>query len=142
MPPATSEPFTADDYEAIAAAISETARGRWFLDEFARRSRAAETLRALQAIRLLESSLAKRSNDRGPLPGGAERIGERLLNFVWRLRESGFDTALCDALDRDAQAILEIASEWDGGDRSGDRQPGGAPVRTNPEKWEAPSVLW
>jgi hypothetical protein len=122
MPPATFEPFTADDYEAIAAAISETARGRWFLAEFARRSRAAETLRALQAIQLLESSLVQRSSDRAPQAAGAERIGERLLNFVWRLRESGFDTALCDALDRDAHAVLAIASEPDGDGRSAERQ--------------------
>jgi hypothetical protein len=136
MPPATSEPFSEDDYEAIAAAISETARGRWFLTEFARRSRAAETVRALQAIRLLESSLAKRSNDRAPQ---ADRIGERLLNFVWRLRESGFDTALCDALDRDAQAILAVVAERDGGGRFGDRR---GPARAHPERWTAPSVLW
>ncbi|HEY0293198.1 MAG TPA: hypothetical protein VGC51_12860 [Hansschlegelia sp.] len=32
-----------DDYEAIADAVMETARGRWFLAEYARRNRAAET---------------------------------------------------------------------------------------------------
>jgi hypothetical protein len=39
-PPAGLVP---EDYERIEAAVMETARGRWFLMEFARRQHAAET---------------------------------------------------------------------------------------------------
>src|SRR5262245_29649686 len=43
-----------DEYEAIEAAVMETARGRWFLAEHARRNRHAETellLAVLEEIR-------------------------------------------------------------------------------------------
>lgn len=43
----------ANDYEAIEAAVSETPRGRWFLAEFARRHRAAETDRLIETIERL-----------------------------------------------------------------------------------------
>ncbi len=39
-----------DDFDAIESAVMETPRGRWFLTEFARRTRAAETDRLLDAI--------------------------------------------------------------------------------------------
>ena len=39
-----------DDFDAIESAVMETPRGRWFLAEFARRTRAAETDRLLDAI--------------------------------------------------------------------------------------------
>lgn len=46
------------EYEAIAAAVMETARGRWFLGEFARRNRAAETGPLLEALARLERAVA------------------------------------------------------------------------------------
>ncbi|QCI63054.1 protein phosphatase CheZ [Phreatobacter stygius] len=47
-------PARLDDYDAIAAAVMETARGRWFLAEYARRHRAADTAEVLDAIGKLE----------------------------------------------------------------------------------------
>lgn len=53
----TSEPADAqndfdapDDFDAIESAVMETPRGRWFLAEFSRRTRAAESDRLLDAI--------------------------------------------------------------------------------------------
>ncbi|MGN8116040.1 hypothetical protein [Labrys sp. 22185] len=43
-----------EDYGAIEAAVMETARGRWFLAEYARRNRNADTEVVLAAIRRLE----------------------------------------------------------------------------------------
>ncbi|MFD1701908.1 hypothetical protein ACFSCV_02715 [Methylopila henanensis] len=43
-----------EDYEAIASAVMETERGRWFLSEFARRNRAADTAQILHALEALE----------------------------------------------------------------------------------------
>jgi chemotaxis protein CheZ len=51
-------PLTSADYDTIADAVMETARGRWFLAEFARRNRAADTLSVLEAIGKLESAVA------------------------------------------------------------------------------------
>jgi len=45
-------------YEMIEAAVMETARGRWFLSEYARRNRHAETETILGAIDKLQRSLA------------------------------------------------------------------------------------
>jgi len=47
-------PLSAADYDAIAAAVVETARGRWFLAEYARRNRQADTETVLSAIARLE----------------------------------------------------------------------------------------
>jgi len=45
------------EFEAIEAAVMETARGRWFLAEFARRNRTADTQVLLDAIGRLEQAL-------------------------------------------------------------------------------------
>jgi hypothetical protein len=67
MPPTpVPAPFTDADYELIAAAVLETARGRWFLDEYARRNRQADTRMVLDAIARLERLFAQRSE--GPEP--------------------------------------------------------------------------
>lgn len=47
-----------DDFIAILSAVMETERGRWFLAEFARRNRHAETDRVLAAIARLEAAMA------------------------------------------------------------------------------------
>lgn len=47
-------PLSETDYEAIEAAVMETARGRWFMAEFARRNRQADTLQLLGAINRIE----------------------------------------------------------------------------------------
>ncbi len=47
------------DYEAILAAVTETARGRWFLDEYARRNRTADTRTLLSAMNRLQKTVAR-----------------------------------------------------------------------------------
>lgn len=42
------------DYEAIANAVTETARGRWFMAEFAKRNRQSDTAQLLTAIGRIE----------------------------------------------------------------------------------------
>ena len=46
------------DYDAIREAFMETARGRWFLGEFARRNRSADTAMVLDAVARIERSIA------------------------------------------------------------------------------------
>jgi hypothetical protein len=46
------------DYDAISEAFMETARGRWFLGEFARRNRSADTAMVLDAVARIERSIA------------------------------------------------------------------------------------
>jgi hypothetical protein len=47
-----------EDYEAISEAFMETARGRWFLGEYAKRNRNADTSMVLDAVARIEQSLA------------------------------------------------------------------------------------
>src|SRR5258706_4289783 len=47
-----------EDYEAIREAFMETSRGRWFLGEYARRNRNADTRMVLDAVARIEESLA------------------------------------------------------------------------------------
>jgi chemotaxis regulatin CheY-phosphate phosphatase CheZ len=56
-PAPSSPPPTEADYEAIFAAVMETVRGRWFLSEFARRNRHADTQMVLAAIDRLQSTM-------------------------------------------------------------------------------------
>jgi hypothetical protein len=46
------------DYEAIREAFMETARGRWFLGEYAKRNRNADTRMVLDAVARIEETLA------------------------------------------------------------------------------------
>ena len=47
----------AEDYDAIHSAVMETSRGNWFLTEFARRNRNADTALVLAAIKRIESAM-------------------------------------------------------------------------------------
>ncbi len=60
QPPATlpQGSLAEADYDAIEQAVMETARGRWFLAEYARRNRHADTTAVLDAIGRLESVVA------------------------------------------------------------------------------------
>jgi chemotaxis regulatin CheY-phosphate phosphatase CheZ len=48
-------PISEADYEAIEGAVMETARGRWFLAEYARRNRHADTTMLLKALDRIEA---------------------------------------------------------------------------------------
>lgn len=47
-----------EDYAAISAAFMETSRGRWFLGEYAKRNRNADTSMVLDAVARIEESLS------------------------------------------------------------------------------------
>lgn len=49
------------DFEQIEAAVMETARGRWFLAEFARRHRSADTVAVLAGLSKLEAVVRRAS---------------------------------------------------------------------------------
>jgi len=53
-------PLTEADYEAIEGAVMETARGRWFLAEYARRNRNADTTMLLKAVDRIEASIGNK----------------------------------------------------------------------------------
>jgi hypothetical protein len=61
------------DYDAISAAFMETSRGRWFLNEYAKRNRNADTRMVLDAVARIEQSLAAQK-DAAPEHGLAEAL--------------------------------------------------------------------
>ena len=110
----------------IEQAVMETARGRWFLLEYARRQRAAETQRLTDAVDRLEAMMAggpaataepqvtpqvtlqvAPQAERAPVaPAEANAaLAERLSDIAWRLREDGADPALCTELEREAAGL-------------------------------------
>src|SRR5437879_5910318 len=50
------------DYEAIRATVMQSARGRWFLEEYARRNRTADTRVGLSAIERIERLIRDERN--------------------------------------------------------------------------------
>jgi chemotaxis protein CheZ len=82
-------PISEADYEAIEGAVMETARGRWFLAEYARRNRHADTTMLLKALDRIEAAMR----------------GERSVEPVERIR---FD--LVEMSKAIARTKTEIAS--------------------------------
>ncbi|GAC1338989.1 MAG: hypothetical protein NVSMB26_26670 [Beijerinckiaceae bacterium] len=139
--------LNAADYDAIEAAVMETARGRWFLSEFDRRRRAAETRHLIEAVERLEKAvgtdraLAFERHDKplaiaSPLRGSdtaaeAPAIAERLQDIAWHLRERGFDEAICVDIEEQARLVLALAERSEVfSDARGDAAP--APIAAVP----------
>jgi hypothetical protein len=114
--------LNAADYEAIEAAVMETARGRWFLIEYDRRRRAAETTQLLEAVARLERAVgtagqpaleaprkpAALSGPAAPPAPHAVAIAERLQDIAWNMRERGFDDAICGDIEEQARLVLGL----------------------------------
>jgi hypothetical protein len=64
------EGYRNESFESLEAAVLETQRGRWFLEEYARRQRSAETLAIFEILKKLEGSITNTSFL--PPPKGAE----------------------------------------------------------------------
>src|ERR1700688_3538369 len=62
------------DYEAISEAFMETSRGRWFLGEYAKRNRNADTRMVLDAVERIEQSLAAQRREEPPDNGLADAL--------------------------------------------------------------------
>ncbi|MBN8962062.1 MAG: hypothetical protein J0H71_13085 [Rhizobiales bacterium] len=123
------------DYTAIHDVFMETARGRWFLAEFAKRNRNADTRMVLDAVARIEQSLAGAKDAPADLseafaairhiveeakqqaaatlqgqPSAARfatayRSVRAVREVAWMLRESGSDSSVCDGLDAQANTI-------------------------------------
>lgn len=97
LSPGTDE----EAYAQIEAAVMETARGRWFLAEFARRNRHAETTSVLGAIERLHDSIANRplTASVALVPAAPATTDERLHNEILDMARA------ISAMQREIQAI-------------------------------------
>jgi hypothetical protein len=113
-PIARPRPAAETEYQAICQAVMETERGRWFLSEYARRSRSDDTRLLLEAIARIETRLRgeapPQSLDRfvAALTEMAQAIA-RMKSDIAAITPSG-DHSGFDATDTDLDAIL-AASE-------------------------------
>src|ERR1700685_345404 len=105
-----------EDYEAISAAFMETSRGRWFLGEYARRNRNADTRMVLDAVARIEENLAAQKQA-APDIGLAEAL-VAIRSAVDEARTSALASAALDGrtleeslapVRKGARVIREIA---------------------------------
>src|ERR1700760_4907482 len=78
------------DYDAIREAFLETSRGRWFLGEYARRNRNADTSKVLDAVARIEGTLSLQPpapTDQA-LAGALDAIGETVEQAAATAREN------------------------------------------------------
>jgi hypothetical protein len=97
-------------FETIEAAVRETERGRWFLQEYARRVRAQELARIEAAIWRIEQRLPSAS-DSAPQPEPrilALSVHQRLLDLAASLRERGVDDDACTRIEAQANALIDL----------------------------------
>jgi hypothetical protein len=105
-----AEPGEAD-YDAISAAFMETARGRWFLGEYAKRNRNADTRMVLDAVARIEENLAaqKQAMPDDRLPAALQAIRHAVDEAKEATAQAGASTEQSLAPIRSAaQAIREI----------------------------------
>jgi hypothetical protein len=116
LPP---EGISEADYDAIEDAVMETARGRWFLKEYARRMRASETASlhaALERIeRIVTLTHAPRADADAQLKmrDRMEGICERLLDISWFMRERGFSGSICSSVEEEARQLASLVKAFE-----------------------------
>jgi hypothetical protein len=77
------------DYDAIQEAFMETSRGRWFLGEYAKRNRNADTKMVLDAVARIEETLAaQKQPEPEPEPERDPLLDQMLASFRAALTEA------------------------------------------------------
>ena len=107
---APPEGIAEEDYEAIEAAVMETVRGRWFLAEFARRSRVDEMRQMLDAVARLEQVVVEqRTAPADPsirlLVQRLKDVAQQLNDLVADMRLQGYDETLCARIEAQARSV-------------------------------------
>jgi hypothetical protein len=114
----TALTVSTDDYEAIAAAVMETERGRWFLQEFAKRNRVADTQVLLEAIHRLEEAVAQQKAAT-PDPSSdtnsqtIERIRLDLSEMAKTIAQTKRDIASINSGEEPSNRLLEASEVLD-----------------------------
>src|SRR5215510_4191337 len=105
------------DYEAIREAFMETSRGRWFLGEYAKRNRNADTRMVLDAVARIEGSLAAQKQAAAEadlteaLAAIRKAVGEAQTSANAGLDGLAFDERLAP-IARGVRIIREISWRW------------------------------
>jgi len=105
LSPTAPPPPTQADYEAIAAAVMGTVRGRWFLAEFAKRNRNADSALILERIDRIEKLVHE-----PPALSPAERVRIDLVEMAKAIAQTRSEIAAIKP-DGDAKGTLSEATE-------------------------------
>lgn len=97
-------PLDASQYDAIEDAVRETERGRWFLTEYARRNRNADTEVLLDAIRRIENVV---TTDR---PDDVGRFRGDLMEMADAIARTRAEVAALSTAEQ-GESRLTVASE-------------------------------
>jgi chemotaxis regulatin CheY-phosphate phosphatase CheZ len=104
-PLATREPDEGD-YASIEAAVMETDRGRWFLAEFARRNRHAETEGLLESLGRIERAVTQTTRE----TGGVDRFKLDVLEMSRAIAKTRAEIAAIRPSEGDGR-IVEASGE-------------------------------
>ncbi|HVV41652.1 MAG TPA: hypothetical protein VHC94_11370 [Nitrobacter sp.] len=105
------------DYEAIRDAFMETSRGRWFLNEYAKRNRNADTTMVLEAVARIEQSMAAQKQTVADA-GLADAIAaiRQALDAARAGAAAAFDMAARDEvlvpIHKGVRIVREISWRW------------------------------
>jgi hypothetical protein len=106
-----------EDYDAISEAFMETSRGRWFLGEYAKRNRNADTRMVLDAVARIEQAMAAQKQS-APDSGLADALAairgaldEARANAAAALDGLALDENLTP-VRKGARVIREISWRW------------------------------
>ncbi len=98
------------DYETIEAAVMETVRGRWFLAEFARRSRVDEMRQMLDAFARLEQVVREQQPSAADpsirlLVQRLKDVAQSLDRMAAEMRVGGLDERFSAGIEMQARAV-------------------------------------
>ena len=117
--------YSTIDYETIEAAVIETERGRWFLAEYQRRNRHADTAQVLGAIEKMQVSLAETvsehiSNSISEHSGGEKPadpaiavLRQDLIEMAMRIADTHTEVAALGSQDHDPKHVDLVSGELD-----------------------------
>src|SRR3954465_7001349 len=100
--------ISAADYDAIESAVMETDRGRWFLKEYTRRNRNADTQVLLDAIGRLEQAVA---GERGAPE--MDRPRANLKEMATAIDRTKADIASAHAVEQEHSRLFEASEALD-----------------------------
>jgi hypothetical protein len=115
---ARSAPPSEADYDAIRDAFMETSRGRWFLGEYAKRNRNADTRMVLDAVARIEDTIAAQRQPPPPdnrLPEALAAIRgalDRAEDKATRVLDGSALEESLTPIRKGARIIKEISWRW------------------------------
>ncbi len=106
-----------EDYDAISQAFLETSRGRWFLGEYAKRNRNADTRMVLDAVARIEETLAAQKH---PTPENLLPVALTSIRAAVRQAQAAVTSAVespamgekLAPVRKAARIIREISWRW------------------------------